>query len=100
MVGEEPAALVDEPPALARGELRPGFLRLGRRLDRDIDVGGAALGRLADLLLRRRIDDRERLARHRRHHRAVDQQLVGKRARERARIEHGLEAIAGHGVLP
>ena len=39
MVVEEPAAFIDEPPALARGELRPAISAPWRRLDRDIDIG-------------------------------------------------------------
>jgi hypothetical protein len=51
MVAEEAAAFVNQAPALAGRELGPALLRLPRRLDRDVDIAGSALGRIGNMLL-------------------------------------------------
>jgi hypothetical protein len=99
MLAQQPAAFMDQPAALAPGELPPGLLRLLRRLDRDIDIGRGAFGCHRDLLLRGRVHHRERAAGYRRHQRAVDQQLVRQLARQRARIERGLKPVLQHRIL-
>ncbi len=96
VIAEDAAAFRHQPAALARQHLAPGLLRLGCRLHRRVDVARIAVGRVADLLLRRGIDDGEGAAGDRRHHAAIDQHLAGHLAGQFHGVEDGLQTVLKH----